>query len=86
MTMTTEFRRDYLAEIEADMRAQDLPNPATVLRAIAERNELRAINTALVAALDDIVADIDRGGCPVRGSVMHEAARAALAKVRAVAI
>lgn len=42
---------------------------------------VRAVNAheALVDALRDIVANIDKGGCPVRGSVMHEAARAALA-------
>lgn len=34
----------------------------------------------LLAALADIVANIDGGGCPWRGSVMHETARAAIAK------
>lgn len=33
----------------------------------------------LLAALADIVANIDQGGCPVAGSVMHERARAAIA-------
>lgn len=41
---------------------------------------LIAASPDLLAALRDIVANIDKGGCPVRGSVMHETGRAAIAK------
>lgn len=72
----------YAFEIIGSDRDVDAVLALTVDRGLPATDEdnarLVAAAPRLLAALRDIVACIDKGGCPVNGSVMHEAGRAAI--------